>query len=117
MTSVCLSLSTLVVKLFTGGIVTSAGLATVNGQMTGSGAWMSPADKQRAIQGGWRPYTIFGQSYENAPDWMRLSMSLMSDIVMAHVGMDSKAHDDWLGAMSDVLAANVNNELFGTEVE
>ena len=41
----------------------------------------------------------------------------MSDIVMAHVGMDSKAHDDWLGAMSDVLAANVNNELFGTEVE
>ena len=104
-------------KLFTGGIVTAAGLATVNGQMTGSGAWMSPADKQRAIQGGWRPYTIFGQSYENAPDWMRLSMSLMSDIVMAHVGMDSKAHDDWLGAMSDVLAANVNNELFGTEVE
>ena len=104
-------------KLFTGGIVTSAGLATVNGQMTGSGAWMSPADKQRAIQGGWRPYTIFGQSYENAPDWMRLSMSLMSDIVMAHVGMDSKAHEDWLGAMGDVLTANVNNELFGTEVE
>ena len=66
---------------------------------------------------GWRPYTIFGKSYENAPDWMRLSMSLMSDITMAHFGMEGKAADDWFGAMSDVLAANVNNELFGTEVE
>ena len=105
-------------KLFTGGIVTTAALATMAGNMTGSGAWMSPADKQRAMQAGtWKPYTIFGKSYEKAPDWMRLSMSLMSDITMAHVGMESKAAEDWFGAMSDVLAANVNNELFGTEVE
>ena len=29
---------------------------------------MSPADKKRALNAGWRPYTIFGRSYENAPD-------------------------------------------------
>ena len=85
--------------------------------MTGSGAWMSPAEKQRAIQGGWKPYTLYGKSYENAPDWMKLALSLTSDITMAHFGPDAKAADDWYAAMRDVLAANVGNELFGSEVE
>ena len=59
----------------------------------------------------------FGQSYENAPDWMKLALSLTSDITMAHFGPDAKAADDWFAAMRDVLAANVGNELFGSEVE
>ena len=54
-------------------------MITVGGNMTGSGAWMSPAEKQRAIQGGWRPYTIYGKP-TNAPDWMKLALSLTSDI-------------------------------------
>ena len=35
-------------------------MITVGGNMTGSGAWMSPLtpEKKRAIQGGWKPYTI-----------------------------------------------------------
>ena len=70
--------------LFTGGIVTISGLATVNGQMTGSAVPGCHLLINNVFEAGtWRPYTIFGQSYENAPDWMRLSMSLMSDIVMA----------------------------------
>ena len=104
-------------KLATSTIVTTAGMATVAGQMTGSGAWMSPAEKQRALQAGWKPYTMFGRSYEKAPDWMKISLSLMSDITMAHFGPDAKAAEDWFGAMRDVLAANVGNELFGSEVE
>ena len=32
-------------------------------------------------------------------------------------GPDAKAADDWFAAMRDVLAANVGNELFGSEVE
>ena len=75
-------------KLTSSGLVTTAAMATVSGNMTGSGSWMSPADKQRAIQAGWRPYTIFGQSYEVAPDWMRMFFSLTSDITMAHFGTE-----------------------------
>ena len=104
-------------KLATSGVVTTAAMATVSGNMTGSGAWMSPADKQRALQQGWRPYTIFGQSYEVAPDWMRMALSLTSDITMAHFGTEGTAAQDWFAAMRDVLAANVGSELFGTEVE
>ena len=44
-------------------------------------------------------------------------LSLTSDITMAHFGPDAKAADDWFAAMRDVLAANVGNELFGSEVE
>lgn len=104
-------------KLFTSGIVATAAMATVAGQMTGSGAWMTPADKQRAIQGGWKPYTIYGRPYEKAPDWMRLTMSLISDITMAHISMEGNTVESWFGAMSDVMSANINNEMFGTEVE
>ena len=104
-------------KMTTSGLVATGAMITVGGNMTGSGAWMSPAEKQRAIQGGWRPYTIYGKSYENAPDWMKLALSLTSDITMAHFGPDAKAADDWFGAMRDVLAANVGNEMFGSEVE
>ena len=104
-------------KMTTSGLVATGAMITVGGNMTGSGAWMSPAEKQRAIQGGWKPYTIYGKSYENAPDWMKLALSLTSDITMAHFGPDAKAADDWFAAMRDVLAANVGNELFGSEVE
>lgn len=104
-------------KMTTSGIVATGAMITVGGNMTGSGAWMSPAEKQRAIQGGWKPYTIYGQSYEKAPDWMKLALSLTSDITMAHFGPDARAADDWFAAMRDVLAANVGNELFGSEVE
>ena len=78
---------------------------------------MTPAEKQRAIRQGWAPYTLFGKSYENAPDWMRMTLSLTSDITMAHFGPNPKGADDWFGAMGDVLAANVGNEMFGAEVE
>ena len=104
-------------KMTTSGLVATGAMITVGGNMTGSGAWMSPAEKKRALQQGWRPYTLFGQSYENAPDWMKLALSLTSDITMAHFGPDAKAADDWFGAMRDVLAANVGNEMFGSEVE
>ena len=104
-------------KMTTSGLVATGAMITVGGNMTGSGAWMSPAEKKRALQQGWRPYTLFGQSYENAPDWMKLALSLTSDITMAHFGPDAKAAEDWLGAMRDVLAANVGNEMFGSEVE
>ena len=104
-------------KLATSTLVTGAAMATVSGNITGAGAWMTPADKQRALNNGWRPYTIYGKSYENAPDWVKMFLSLSSDITMAHFGMESKASQDWFGAMVDVLAANVNNELFGSEVE
>ena len=104
-------------KMTTSGLVATGAMITVGGNMTGSGAWMSPAEKQRAIQGGWKPYTIYGKSYEKAPDWMKLALSLTSDITMAHFGPDAKAADDWFAAMRDVLAANVGNELFGSEVE
>ena len=116
-TSVCFSLSTLDVSLLPARVVAAGAMITVGGNMTGSGAWMSPAEKQRAIQGGWKPYTLYGQSYENAPDWMKMALSLTSDITMAHFGPDGKAAEDWFGAMRDVLAANVGNELFGSEVE
>ena len=104
-------------KLTTGGLVTTGAMATVAGNMTGSGAYMSPAEKQRAIREGWAPYTLYGKSYENAPDWMRLSLSLTSDITMAHFGPNPKGADDWFGAMGDVLSANVSSEMFGSEVE
>ena len=104
-------------KMTTSGLVATGAMITVGGNMTGSGAWMSPAEKKRALNGGWRPYTIFGQSYEKAPDWMKLALSLTSDITMAHFGPDAKAAEDWFGAMRDVLAANVGNEMFGSEVE
>ena len=117
MTSVCCSLNTLGRKLATSGLVMTGAMITVGGNMTGSGAWMSPAEKQRAIQLGWKPYTLFGKSYEKAPDWMRMALSLTSDITMAHFGPDARAADDWFGAMRDVLAANVGNEMFGSEVE
>ena len=104
-------------KMTTSGIVATGAMITVGGNLTGSGAWMSPAEKQRAIQGGWKPYTIYGKSYEKAPDWIKLALSLTSDITMAHFGPDAKAAEDWLGAMRDVLAANVGNEMFGSEVE
>ena len=42
---------------------------------------------------------------------------MTSDITMAHFGPDAKAADDWFGSMRDVLAANVANEMFGSEVE
>ena len=63
-------------KLATSGLVMTGGMLTVGGNMTGSGAWMSPAEKKRAIQGGWKPYTLYGKSYEKAPDWMRMALSL-----------------------------------------
>ena len=78
-------------KLAASGVVTGAAMATVSGNMTGSGSWMSPAEKKRAQLAGWRPYTIFGQSYEKAPDWMRMFMSLTSDITMAHFGTEGTA--------------------------
>ena len=104
-------------KLTSSGLVTTAAMATVSGNMTGSGAWMSPADKQRALQAGWRPYTIFGQSYEVAPDWMRMFFSLTSDITMAHFGTEGTAAQDWFAAMRDAITANVGSEMFGSEVE
>ena len=45
-------------KMTTSGLVATGAMITVGGNMTGSGAWMSPAEKQRAIKAGWRPYTI-----------------------------------------------------------
>ena len=36
---------------------------------------------------------------------------------MAHFGPDSTAADEWYATMRDVLAANVGNEMFGSEVE
>ena len=104
-------------KLATSALVTTAAMATVSGSMTGAGAWMTPAEKTRALGAGWRPYTIYGKSYEKAPDWVKMFFSLSSDITMAHFGMESKASQDWFKAMSDVMAANVGNELFGSEVE
>ena len=104
-------------KMTTSGVVATGAMITVGGNMTGSGAWMSPAEKQRALQGGWKPYTLYGKSYEKAPDWMKLALSLTSDITMAHFGPDAKAAEDWFAAMRDVLAANVGNEMFGSEVE
>ena len=104
-------------KLATSSVVATGAMITVSGNMTGSGAYMTPAEKQRAIQGGWKPYTIYGKSYEKAPDWMRMALSLTSDITMAHFGTEGTAADDWFGAMRDVLAANVGNEMFGSEVE
>ena len=61
-------------KLFTGGIVTGSCLATVNGQTTGSGAWMSPVDKQRAFKLNGN-LTLSLVSPTRTLDWMRLSMS------------------------------------------
>ena len=90
------------------GVVTTAAMATVSGNMTGSGAWMSPAEKKRALNANWRPYTIFGQSYEQAPDWMKTFMSLSSDITMAHFGTEGTAAQDWFGTMRDVISANVS---------
>ena len=104
-------------KLATSSVVATGAMITIGGNMTGSGSWMSPAEKQRALQAGWKPYTIFGQSYEQAPDWMKMALSLTSDITMAHFGTEGRAADDWFAAMRDVLAANVGNELFGSEVE
>jgi hypothetical protein len=104
-------------KMTTSGLVTTAALATVNGQMTGSGAWMSPAEKKRALNAGWRPYTIFGKPYDKAPDWVRMFFSLTSDITMAHFGTEGTAAQDWFGTMRDVMTANVGSELFGSEVE
>ena len=103
-------------KLTTSGIVASGAMFTVNGQLTGAGSYMTPADKKRAMTAGWRPYTIYGHSYENAPDWMKMALGLTADITMAHFGVEGKAADDWFGAMSDALSANVGREIFGTEV-
>ena len=103
-------------KLTTGGIVTAGAMLTVNGNLTGAGAYMSPADKARAMKEGWRPYTIYGHSYENAPDWMKVALGLTADITMAHFGIEGKAADDWFGAMTEALSANVGREIFGTEV-
>ena len=64
--------------------------------MTGAGSWMSPCMKKRAINAGWKPYTIFGKSYENAPDWMQDCSLFDSDITMAHFGVEGI--DDWFGA-------------------
>ena len=36
-------------KMTTSGLVATGAMITVGGNMTGSGAWMSPAEKQRAI--------------------------------------------------------------------
>ena len=47
---------------------------------------------------------------------MRLALSLTSEI-SGTLWSDAKAADDWFGAMRDVLAANVGNEMFGSEVE
>ena len=104
-------------KLMASGVVTTAAMATVSGNMTGSGAWMSPAEKKRALNANWRPYTIFGQSYEQAPDWMKTCSSLSSDITMAHFGTEGTAAQDWFGTMRDIISANVSAELFGSEVE
>jgi hypothetical protein len=92
-------------------------MVTVYGNMTGSGSWMSPAEKKRALLAGWRPYMVFGKSYEKAPDWMRMFMSLTSDITMAHFGAEGTAAQDWFGTMRDVIVANVSNEMFGSEME
>ena len=43
------------------------------------------------------------QSYEKAPDWMKLALSLTSDITMAHFGPEAKAADDWFAAMVMLL--------------
>ena len=104
-------------KLATSGVITTGALLAVNGQLTGSGSYMTPAEKQRAVQGGWKPYTIFGRSYENAPDWMKMALGLTGDITMAFFGTEGTAADDWFGAVRDALAANVGNELFGSEIE
>jgi hypothetical protein len=103
-------------KLTTGSIVAGAGILTVNGQLTGAGSYMTPAQKKRALNAGWKPYTIAGHSYENAPDWVKMALGLTADITMAHFGVEGRAAEDWLGAMADALNANVARELFGTEV-
>ena len=65
-------------KMATSSVVMGGALAAMSGELTGSGANMSPADKQRAIRAGWRPYMVFGKSYENAPDWMKMALSRLT---------------------------------------
>lgn len=103
-------------KLTTGSIVAGAAMMTVGGNLTGAGSYMTPAEKTRALGAGWRPYTIYGYSYENAPDWIKMSLGLTADITMAHFGIEGRAAEDWFGSMTEALAANVTNEFFGTEV-
>ena len=89
----------------------------MSGELTGSGSNMSPADKQRAIRAGFKPYMAFGKSYENAPDWMKMALSLTADITNAFAGTNGEGAEDWFRAVSSALAANVGNDFFGSEME
>ena len=51
-------------KLTTSGLVTMGAMASVQVTLLVASSWMSPADKKRALNNGWRPYTIYGKSYE-----------------------------------------------------
>ena len=92
-------------------------MTTLDGNLTGSGGYMSPADKQRAIRAGFKPYMIHGRSYENAPDWIKLGLSLTADITSAFAGTNGEGAEDWFRAVAGALTANVGNMFFGNEVE
>ncbi len=104
-------------KMATSGVVMTGAMAAMSGELTGSGSNMSPADKKRAIRAGYKPYMLFGRSYENAPDWVKMSLSLTADITNAFAGVDGEQSQDWFRAIATALSANVGNEYFGSEVE
>ena len=67
-------------KLATSGIVASGAMMTVNGQLTGAGHGCLQHKRNVLCNAGWKPYTIFGKSYEKAPDWMQDGCPLTSVI-------------------------------------
>ena len=104
-------------KLASSSVILGGAMAALSGELTGSGSNMSPADKQRAIRAGFKPYMINGRSYEKAPDWVKMSLSLTADIVNAFAGTNGEGAEDWLRAVSQAIAANIGNDYFGQEVE
>ncbi len=113
-------------KMMASGIVMTAAMGALNGRLTGTGP-LDPVENRKWRDLGGQPYGItisYNEdgspniiSYEQAPAWVKLPLSMISDLVMAYQDDAGEGLGDFLNTIAGALQANVTNDLFVQEVE
>lgn len=111
-------------KMMMSGAIMTAAIGAFNGRIVGSGP-LDPTENRKWRDLGGQPYTInVGSdekpklvSYEQAPPWVKLPLSMISDVVMAYKDDAGEGLEDWLRTITSAMTANVTNDLFLNEVD
>lgn len=111
-------------KMMMSGVVMTAAMGAFSGRLVGTGP-LDPVENKKWRDLGGQPYSLnVGsdeapdiRSYEQAPAWVKMPLSMISDLVMAYKDDAGEGLEDWLRTITSAMSANVTSDLFVNEVD